>query len=189
VSGSPGGGAIFVASGSAQVHNGLFLNNNMRGTTGILAPGSAIFASGIGPKDVAHNTIVITVPSPSSVIELTESAVILNNIVSGFYVGIEKLGSTGTVTENANLWHNVAVTGTANVQHGPIAITSDPRFVNPASGDFHLQSSSPAINTGATVSVTYDFDGQPRPVGGGFDIGYDEVPTVPRRVHLPAVTR
>jgi hypothetical protein len=48
----------------------------------------------------------------------------------------------------------------------------DPVFVDPATGDFHLQSASPAIDAGVTVSaVVGDRDGQPRPAGAGYDIG------------------
>ena len=63
----------------------------------------------------------------------------------------------------------------------------DPRFVNPAVADFHVQTGSPAIDNGAAngiVQTTYDgyqtrygvtisvaYDGAPRPQSGGWDIG------------------
>jgi hypothetical protein len=48
----------------------------------------------------------------------------------------------------------------------------DPLFAAPTSGDFHLQASSPAIDTGMTIAeVTTDFDGTPRPQGAGYDLG------------------
>lgn len=48
-------------------------------------------------------------------------------------------------------------------------------FVNLAAGDLHLTASSPAIDAGTTIaSVTRDFDGQPRPQGGAYDVGADE---------------
>jgi hypothetical protein len=45
--------------------------------------------------------------------------------------------------------------------------------VNPAGGDFHLQSNSPCINSGnnAYVSMTNDLDGNPRLAGGTVDVG------------------
>jgi parallel beta-helix repeat protein len=51
--------------------------------------------------------------------------------------------------------------------------TNDPRFVNPAAGDYHLQSSSPCINSGKNSDVTAntDVDGNPRVKGGTVDIG------------------
>jgi hypothetical protein len=49
---------------------------------------------------------------------------------------------------------------------------TNPLFVNPDAGDFHLQSGSPAINAGVTLSeVTTAFDGASRPQGGRYDIG------------------
>src|SRR5205823_6228644 len=48
----------------------------------------------------------------------------------------------------------------------------NPLFVNFASRDFHLQSTSPLINKGTTLSaVTNDYDGIARPQGSGYDIG------------------
>jgi len=58
-------------------------------------------------------------------------------------------------------------------------IIQDPLFVNPAAGDFHLQTNSPCINSGNNtyVSVTNDLDGNPRIVGGTVDIGAYEYQT------------
>jgi hypothetical protein len=48
----------------------------------------------------------------------------------------------------------------------------DPLFVKPRADDFHLLSNSPAIDAGIMLdSVAKDFDGFPRPIGPGFDIG------------------
>ena len=51
------------------------------------------------------------------------------------------------------------------------AIIGNPLFVNPGS-DFHLQSTSPAIDAGLTLSeVTEDYEHNSRPQGSGYDIG------------------
>jgi hypothetical protein len=51
-------------------------------------------------------------------------------------------------------------------------LTSDPKFANVTSGDFRLQSGSPAIDKGVAIgAVTTDFDGVKRPQGLGYDIG------------------
>jgi hypothetical protein len=50
--------------------------------------------------------------------------------------------------------------------------SGDPKFVNPAGGDFHLQIGSPAIDTGSPLNApNIDFDGNSRPRGAGYDIG------------------
>jgi len=59
-------------------------------------------------------------------------------------------------------------------------IDEDPRFVNPENADYHLLMGSPCIDTGTTVELIDDLDGNPRPkdvpgVGidgeGAFDMG------------------
>jgi hypothetical protein len=56
--------------------------------------------------------------------------------------------------------------------YGDNCVRADPKFVNPSAGDFHLQSDSPAIDSGSSVGApSFDFDGNPRPQGAGYDIG------------------
>lgn len=51
-------------------------------------------------------------------------------------------------------------------------INADPSFVNLANKDFHLQSTSPAINAGVAIStLTTDITGILRPQGSAIDIG------------------
>ena len=53
---------------------------------------------------------------------------------------------------------------------------ADPRFLNPAMGDFHLQSGSPAIDAADPAAPpTQDFDGTNRPQGPRSDLGAFEV--------------
>ncbi len=51
-------------------------------------------------------------------------------------------------------------------------IEEDPQFVNPTSADFHLRSTSPAIDNGSPNGApNTDFDGNSRPNAAGYDIG------------------
>jgi hypothetical protein len=65
----------------------------------------------------------------------------------------------------------------------------NPQFVDPGANDFHLLPDSPAIDAGIMLdSVDDDFDGFPRPLGSGFDIGayeylYNGINTDPSTVH------
>jgi hypothetical protein len=63
-------------------------------------------------------------------------------------------------------------------QPGVGNIGADPKFVNPAGGDYRLQSSSPCLNTG-TASVpglpATDLDGGPRILGSAPDMGAYEL--------------
>ena len=55
-------------------------------------------------------------------------------------------------------------------------ITSDPLFVAPAEGNFHIQATSPARDAAdPAATLAEDVDGDERPQGSGRDIGADEV--------------
>ncbi len=51
------------------------------------------------------------------------------------------------------------------------SIWQDPEFEDFSNLDFRLQATSPCINTGKEVSLIDDFDGNPRPCSGAYDIG------------------
>ncbi len=107
----------------------------------------------------------------------------INTIVAGHHsVGIDvTTGSTATM--EATLWHN---NGSNTAGEGKVVstsnVTGDPAFVNPSAWDYHLRSSSHAIDVGVDAGVRSDLDGDPRPIGGGYDIGADEFEW---RVYLP----
>ena len=68
-----------------------------------------------------------------------------------------------------------------NVCEGEGNICEDPRFVDPADGDYHLRLDSPCIDVGTNEDAPEkDFEGDPRPFDGDFDgsavvdIGADE---------------
>jgi hypothetical protein len=66
------------------------------------------------------------------------------------------------------------------------SVTGDPKFAT-NSGDFHLQSGSPAIDAGGNTGISSDRDGVSRPQGAGFDFGaYEFVyPTAKKPVAPP----
>lgn len=69
------------------------------------------------------------------------------------------------------------------------SIFSNPGFVSPASNDFHLTSTSPAIDAGiALAEVTDDLEGIARPQGAKYDIGAYEFtrprPKPPRNLRI-----
>ena len=95
-----------------------------------------------------------------------------NTIVASHSVGIS--GASATVIQTYNLFFGNGSDTSGSVSGGAGSGGGDPRFVDPAAGDYHLTALSAARNTGANAGVPVDADGDPRPIGGGFDIGFDE---------------
>lgn len=77
--------------------------------------------------------------------------------------GTTQLPLGGGCTVTNSIVGPTAVPGASNV---------DPQFVS--FSDFHLSANSPARDM-ASTGPGVDFEGEPRPVGAGFDLGADEV--------------
>lgn len=100
---------------------------------------------------------------------------IIDVVTKAFYVG----PGQGAIESNNIFWSPSGQVPQWNfVQNWTMSSTSriaNPKFVNPGSKDFHLQSTSPAINAGTMDSVNAgyktDLDGNTVPQGGAVDIG------------------
>lgn len=88
--------------------------------------------------------------------------------------GGNRPGRTSIIKNNIS-YGNAARDQIANTGPGTVLsnnLTTDPQFVNASTGDFGLQTSSPAIDRGVTLAeVPSDFTGKARPVGPDYDIG------------------
>lgn len=105
---------------------------------------------------------------------------IYNNIIFDNYGGVQ--GPVTAEDVNNEIKNNLVY---GNINNFDLAapsnnsrtgeINADPQFVNYIStggGNYHLKSTSPAIDKGLAISApTKDFDGNARPQGAGFDIG------------------
>jgi len=97
-----------------------------------------------------------------------------NNIVynqTGDAISMDAASSLGLQVSNNYIYNEDG--STPRGTHYPYDLWGlSPAFINPAAGDYHLKSTSACINAGMTVpEITDDFDGQPRPNGGAYDIG------------------
>jgi len=175
-------------NGSCNTVQGIYLSNN-GGTTSnnivfnVAAWGIQMWHAATNAT-IVNNTVFncyggITVGAGDSPGGVTaDNTLVANNIVyKNVGYGIYEFGATGT----HNRYINNLVTGNPteiSLQNGLSAtatVTADPQFVNyqaNGTGDYHLQSSSPAINAGTSTSApSTDFSGGTRPVGGAWDIG------------------
>ena len=158
-----GGGLRFEASSSDHPTTGRLLHTT-------IADNTAGSGGGQGVSVGDHTTLAFT-----------------NTIVAGHQsVGISvTVGST--VTLAATLWHNYGLdTGGAGTIISSTNITGYPAFVNLTARDYHLTAASAAIDRGVNAGVTTDMDGNPRPVGIGYDIGAYEYVLY---LYLPLVLR
>ncbi len=194
-----GGGGIISRTSDFKLINNIFAQNTVAGAgTGIalwLGGTMAVATSG----NVYFNTFADNPPSAnplSAVVFLSDYAQginFVNNIWSeaGAFTGSYGIGSSGTGVNAAvsyTLWNGFS--GRRTLGSGITTsndLAGDPKFVNPAALDYHIQSDSAAINQGTNVGVTVDIDGQPRPWAGGFDIGADEFVQIQARLFLPLV--
>ena len=133
------------------------------------------------------------------VMEITNVTAVNNVFADIQYHGMGfQDGATGLVENNifynagSNYWASDggSVTGSHNLifdTNGPVdpkdfpsdLVNLDPLFVNPGANDYHIREGSPAINAGMNAGVSADKDGNPRPQGGGYDIGpYEFTPSL-----------
>ena len=107
---------------------------------------------------------------------------VLNNtvFVSGTYptpIEYRFRQSAGVVVANNLLDGAIqARDGATGTQRNNLERAGADRLAGPASGNFHLaRTAADAIDRGMAVpEVTEDWDGEPRPQGGAYDIGADE---------------
>jgi len=146
--------------------------------TDVLIANNTVFAN--GSSSMGGGIVIGAGDAPGGV--QVKNTKVINNIVynnprSGImqycYSGESCIGS-GNVTANNLVYGNGSnislKTGSATA-----TVSADPKFVsyNPTgTGDYRLQSGSPAINKGTSSSApATDILGMARPLGGAFDIG------------------
>ena len=107
---------------------------------------------------------------------------VYNNTISGCDVGVE----VGSDSSHATIKNNIIYQASTNIWDSGTStilstnLTTDPKFIDTASNNFHLQPSSLAINTGLSLpEVPCDFNGNARPAGGAYDIGAYEYGAAP----------
>jgi hypothetical protein len=144
----------------------------------VLIANNTVFQNGGG--GMGGGIVIGTGDSPGGVI-MTNTKVINNIVYNNPAAGIKQycysgqscIGSGNTVANNLVYGNGSAVTMKVGSATG--TITADPKFVNyqaNGTGNYRLQSTSPAVNKGvATSAPTVDIDSVARPKGGALDIG------------------
>lgn len=199
------GCTIYLAAGyGIQLYNGSCSDNTC--TSGTIIRKNRIYqnqqaVNGSGGIVIAHgkdiliyNNLIYNNPNGIDVANygLPDNIQIYNNtITSNTNYGILIFsGVTDTIIQNNIVYNsisNIDDSGTGTVIS--FNLTTDPSFVNAGAADFHLQSSSNAINAGTTIAtVTVDFDSIARPQGAAYDIGAYEFTNAPPSTATATIT-
>ena len=102
----------------------------------------------------------------------SSTPLVKNSIFWGNDVDINDNGGTATV--EYCIVEGGHAGGTNILDVDPLFVTQPPIALG-TTGDLHLQPCSPAINAGTAAGApATDFDGDARPLLGGFDMGFDE---------------
>ncbi len=177
VSGSRMSYGYTVASGETSGVDGVVLRNNVAYNN--LLGGMAFTWVGAYLRNIqVYNNIFLENKSGVSVgyrfgtiNDRIENITIKNNIIespNGDHVYAQE-DTQNIVVEN-NLYPTTPKFGGS--ADDAAQIVGDPLFVDEQNFDFHLQEGSPAIDSGLSLlEVPFDFDGNLRPQGNGFDIG------------------
>jgi hypothetical protein len=189
---------------TAQRGGGLWSNNNSAGSRNLIlnslfARNGATNAKGgahlqlenPGVTRILHTTFADPVANPrAAIVNITGTLGITDSIIVSHSVGIS--GTGGVVREDYNLLlaNGFNTLGTVNIGGHSLGVSvpgGDPRFINPAADNYHLGPLSAAIDRGSDAGIAFDIDGDARPIGAGFDIGYDEA--LWRVLFLPLIRR
>ena len=173
----------FVNTSSPVIANNIFVNNPCRAIDMTLPEGSDPVV--INNVMVGNYTGIRVDTRVSAATQIYE-----NNIIANNTIGL--MTEFGTPAENPTWSHNLVFGNGTDYQNLSNQtglngnISADPLFLDP-SGNFHLQSGSPAIDAGENAAPSLpatDFDGNPR-IGDGnnggtatVDMGaYEFIPT------------
>jgi uncharacterized repeat protein (TIGR01451 family) len=160
-----GGVVNLYASDGVRLDNNVLIDNHVEGTgTGIRVAGST--------AQLRHTTLVRNGNGSGLYVTEGSTLALTNTVLVRHTVGITvTAGSTASL--HGVLWHgndaNISGPGAFTVTH---EITGNPAF---AADGYHITSASAALDAGVDAGVTVDIDGDPRPVGAGYDVGADEL--------------
>jgi parallel beta-helix repeat protein len=151
------GGGFYISIPSGD-RGPLLVNNTVAGNSG---SDSSVFLGGFDAQvQLANDIVAASSAQPAVLCDTTYSS------ASPMFDHTDLFNSAGPATQGSC---TLAVGSNGN-------ISADPQFA--AAGDYHLQSTSPAIdagNNGAPSLPSTDLDGQPRINGSAVDLGVYEV--------------
>ncbi len=164
-----GGGLMLGLDSNARLVNTVLVSN-VSGPTA--DSGGAALALDLGASYLTHTTLFHNYGGDGSGVYILEGVITMTNaIVVSHTVGIT-VPMNGSAVVRGVLWYNnglnIGGEGAISVTY---AYTGSPAL---AADGYHLLTGSAAIDRGLDAGVTTDVDGDPRPMGLGYDLGADE---------------
>jgi uncharacterized repeat protein (TIGR01451 family) len=180
--GSPGNGA----PGDGGTGGGIAIEGSVSNLANVVigcnlagGAGGGLYVSG-AYATLIHTTIAQNSGGDGAGIHVTGSTVDLTNtILVSHTIGIT-VATDSTVRLEATLWgsgpwaNETDWDGMGLIYGGTITPRGDPGFVAPRSGDYHIGAASAAVDSGLSIALRTDLDGQARPHYDGHDLGADE---------------
>jgi hypothetical protein len=158
-------------SDNLLIANGLFRSNQIAGITNYTGGGQVIFNTLIGNAYAASSQVGF---GGAMQFGNGDTEVVKNNIVVSNFFGINcQDGCANSFGSNLVWGNNTNYANEASARGDDVNV--DPQFADPANFNFRLSVGSAAIDAASsTNAMTVDHQGEPRPSGGGYDIGFDE---------------
>jgi hypothetical protein len=156
-------GAIYSQDSTGKVSNSLFIQNQSHAGNSVRS-----FMTDVGALGFENCTFDMT--PYDDIYSLTEVSWADN---PPFFLNCIFTGREKSIFMNLN--GDVRYSNIQGGYPGVGNIEGDPKFVDPANGDYHLQRGSPCIDSGTDTGLDHDFDGNFRPIGD-YDMGAFEFP-------------
>jgi parallel beta-helix repeat protein len=163
---------IYISRAGSRIENNVVHNNQGCGIHAYHEPRDAVIVNNLS----FHNGTCGLVVGAGKGLVARDFLVANNIFYDNLKFGIYESGSTiGNTFRNNLVFRNPTDLGIGRASSVVGTLAADPRFVNyrrDGSGDYRLQSSSPAIDAGtADRAPAFDFDRVARPQGAGVDMG------------------
>jgi uncharacterized repeat protein (TIGR01451 family) len=175
---SDGGGVSISGQGNITLTNNVIAENRITGS----GSGAGIYVGPAVDARILHTTVARNGGGNGEGIHVWGSSLSLTNtILVSHTVGIS-VTENSTATLEATVWGTGAWRndrdwgGDGYIFTGTVNLWGNPVFLNPDAGDYHIDVGSAAVDLGVDAGIVTDVDGQPRPIGTGYDIGADEFP-------------
>ncbi|KPA13587.1 PKD domain protein [Candidatus Magnetomorum sp. HK-1] len=152
------GGGIFADYANIHIKNSFITRNHDQGI--LEADGVIVYHSNFTSinNTIANNNL--------QGIEADSSQyTIINSIIWG--------NGQKSIIENDSI-SNISYSNIQGGYKGEGNIDVNPSFIDPETGNFHLDKSSQCLNKGTNSYLAFDYDGDQRPLDDKFDIGADE---------------